>query len=279
MNLGDLAPPILRKLFSRYRLSRVYTDYAEALADTHTYEDPQLIDLVSAKTLACRDSLASEPMHLVRSWHTLQTLFVLARIGIEGPLRVLEVGGACGALYFEMSHFLAEKIQAWHVVETPSMAKAARRLFQDDRLRFFDSLQEGIAGYEPDLIIASFVLPYLPNPIEFFGFLLDVGARYVYVCRTPVGVGIRVPLITKQTCDLSSHGPGKAPKHFQDRKTSQPITIIPEQTLLNAIPQHYKLLVFFQETETERIFIGLKTIRQRFVAFLVERIIECKTDA
>lgn len=279
MNLRDLAPPILRKLFSRYRLSHFYTDYAEALADTHTYEDPDLIDLVSAKTLAYRDFLASDPIHVVRSWHTLQTLFVLARTGSEGSLRVLEVGGACGALYFEITHFLAGNIQTWHVVETPGMVQAARKLFQDDRLRFFDSLQEAVAGYQPDLIIASFVLPYLPEPIEFFGSLFDVGARYVYICRTPVGVDTRVPVIAKQTCDLSSHGPGKAPKKFQDRKTSQPITIIPEQTLLDAIPQHYKLLVFFEETETERIFIGLRTIRRRFVAFLIERIIECKADS
>ena len=103
--------------------------------------------------------------------------------------------------------------------------------------------------------------------------------EYVYICRTPVGVDTRVPIITKQTCNLSSHGPGQAPKHLQDRKTSQPITIIPEQTLFNAIPQHYKLLVFFEETETERIFIGLRMIRQRFVAFLVERIVECKANS
>ena len=70
---------------------------------------------------------------------------------------MLEVGGACGALYFEMTHFLKGKIRAWHVVETRAMAQAARKLFQDDRLRFFDSLQEAIVGYEPDLIIASFV--------------------------------------------------------------------------------------------------------------------------
>ena len=93
--------------------------------------------LVSAKTRLLRQRLTSDPSKTVTDRYALQAAFVVAFIRSAKPLNVIEIGGACGALYFELNHLLPSSIGSWHIVETSPMAEVGRKLFEDDKLTFF----------------------------------------------------------------------------------------------------------------------------------------------
>ena len=272
MDVRAFIPSILWRLRPA-RSSKVYDSYEHALADSHTYEDPGVIQVVSSKTEAHKNALPAGKDKTVNNRQTVQNMFVLSYIWHDRPLDVLEIGGACGATYFELSHLLPGRIKSWHVVETPAMAAAGRRLIRGDRLTFYDALDTAVAQLENlDLLIAQGVLQYLRDPLQTLEALLKLGFTYVYVTRTVVGDSIQHPIITKQIVNLSDHGPGAFPKGFTDRKTSQPLTIVPFESIASRISVGHTILYSFMEGENASMRIGSRTVTTTTLGFLLEKV-------
>jgi len=252
---------------------KVYDSYDHALADSYTYEDPGVIQVVSSKTEAHRNALLAGKDKAVNNRQTVQNMFVLSYVWHDRPLDVLEIGGACGASYFELSHLLPGRIKSWHIVETPAMAAAGRKLFQDDRLTFYDDLDTSVSQLEnPDLLIAQGVLQYMPDPLQSLETLLNLGFDWVYITRTLVGDGIEHPIIIEQVSNLSAHGPGAVPKGFTDRKTSHPLTIVAFESIASRISVGYSVAYQFAEGGDRTMRIGSQTVRTRKVGFLLRKI-------
>ena len=181
-------PPILWRLRPK-RSIKAYDSYDSALAGSYTYEDPGVIQIVSSKTEAYRNALLAGKDKTVNNCQTVQNMFVLSYVWHDRPLDVLEMGGACGASYFELSHLLPGRIKSWHVVETPAMAAAGRRLIRDSRLTFYDALDTAVAQLENlDLLIAQGVLQYLRDPLQTLEALLRLGFAYVYITHAQLWV-------------------------------------------------------------------------------------------
>ncbi len=97
---------------------REYESFESALRDSDSYEDPRLVEIVKEKTRRYRDALASGPGPAVQSRQMVQNMFVLSYVEPQRPLNVLEVGGACGASYFETRLLLPDRIHHWSIAET-----------------------------------------------------------------------------------------------------------------------------------------------------------------
>lgn len=276
MELKDLIPPIA------YRVSRLrpragaalarYQSFESALQDSDTYEDPRVLEVVSRKTLIYRDALLSSTGRVVKARQTVQNMFALSYVEPQRPVDVLELGGACGASYFELSHLLPGRIKSWSVVETPSMAAAGRKHFAGDRLKFFDDLGAAAAGMESfDLIVAQGVLQYTSNPLEALDSLLGLGFKYIYVTRTAVAVGVderEGPLFTKQITALAEHGPGELPPGLENQSTMQPLVLVPSEALASRLPPRYRLSFRFEESEESPLLIGSKNVVTKDIGFL-----------
>ena len=158
---------------------KIYNNFYEALEDSDTYEDPGVIRVVSLKTKAYRDSFLSGSGRTVKNPQTVQNLFVLSHIIPDRPLNILEIGGACGASYFEINKLLPGRIKKWNVLETPSMVDAGRKLFQEDGLAFYDDLGKAISQLDKlDLLIAQGVLQYMKEPLRTLDVWLSTCAKY-----------------------------------------------------------------------------------------------------
>lgn len=156
-SIKEFIPPILLRLRPKQPM-KVYDTFDLAVADSHTYEDPGVIDMVSRKTDAYRKALREQD-RTVTDRQTVQNMFVLAYVCPDRRLDVLEVGGACGAMYFGLYHLLPDRINTWRVVETPAMAAAGRLLFPDDRLAFFSDMDTAVSNLTSrDLLMAQGVL-------------------------------------------------------------------------------------------------------------------------
>ncbi|HKR21818.1 MAG TPA: hypothetical protein VJS17_04445, partial [Pyrinomonadaceae bacterium] len=81
----------LYRLRGRFKRTRIYESFDQALADSNSYEDPRLIDVVREKTKLYRDA------PIVDSKQATQNASVLNQVEPARPIDVLEVGGACGA--------------------------------------------------------------------------------------------------------------------------------------------------------------------------------------
>jgi putative methyltransferase (TIGR04325 family) len=250
--------------------NNIYDTFDDALADSDTYEDQGVIGTVSIKTEALRNALLIDKDRTVKDRQIVQNMFILSYVFPHRPLNVLEIGGACGAMYFELNHLLPLRIKSWYIAETPAMVVAADKLFKEDKLCFIKSDEAISKIVNLDLLMAQGVLQYLKEPLQKFEDLLNFGFKYVYITRTVVGTGIDRQIITKQVVDLSAHGPGPVPIKFIDRKSSQPLTIVPFESLLSRISDSHNIVFFFDEGEG-LLQIGSQTVvKTKTIGFLLE---------
>lgn len=255
--------------------NNIYDTFDDALADSDTYEDQGVIGTVSIKTEALRNALMIDKDRNVKDRQIVQNMFILSYVFPHHrpiKLNVLEIGGACGAMYFELNHLLPLRIKSWYIAETPAMVAAADKLFKEDKLSFitYEDINIAISKIDNlDLLMAQGVLQYLKDPLQKFEDLLNLGFKYVYITRTVVGTGIDRPIITKQVADLSAHGPGPVPIKISDRKTSQPLTIVPFESLVSRISDSHNIVFFFDEGEG-LLQIGSQTVKTKTVGFLLE---------
>ena len=273
MELQNLIPPILWRRLRPEKSMKVYDSYDYAFADSGTYEDPGIIEVVSSKSEAYKSALAGDNDKSINRRQTVQNMFILSHVCHDRPLYVLEIGGACGASYLEISHLLPGAIKKWKIVETPAMAAAGRRLFQDNTLTFHDDLDTAISQLENrDLLIAQGVLQYVRDPLFSLESYLKLGFAYVYITRTVAVDGTEHPIVTKQVSNLSAHGPGTVPNGFADRQTSQPLTIVPFESITSRISVGHTVLYSFIEGENASVRIGSRTVTTRMVGFLLEKV-------
>jgi putative methyltransferase (TIGR04325 family) len=110
-------------------------------------------------------------------------LYAASRSG--NRLRVLDFGGALGSSYVQNRQFLAHLDSLrWHIVEQPHFAAAGRRQFEDDQLRFFDSVEAATADGAPDIALLSSVLQYVPDPFDLIARIKALRPEWIVVDRT-----------------------------------------------------------------------------------------------
>jgi len=255
----------VRRLFPRRESTtelREYESFDAALRDSDSYEDPRLVAVVKEKTKRYRESLNQKTPISTRQ--LVQNLFVLSYVEPHRSLNVLEIGGACGASYFETELMLPGRIRHWAIVETPAMAAAGA---SDARLSFHSTIASATSKLESrDLAIAQGVLQYAGDPLKTLADLCTLGLSYIYITRTAVA-DTDAPIFTKQVTEIAAHGPGRLP-NAPEGNSSQPMTLVSFEALTRALPSNYELLFKFEEGEERTVLVGARHITIRDVGFL-----------
>jgi putative methyltransferase (TIGR04325 family) len=252
-----------------------YASFQEALNDSDSYEDARLIEIVAEKSKIYRNQLRGLATRTVNTRQLTQNLFVLSYVFSGNPITVLEVGGSCGASYFEMKQSLPDKIGKWAIVETPAMASIAQTIKDTEDLTFHSDLGSAVEALgSRELAIAQGVLQFAPDPIRMLRETFELGFCYVYISRTSVlsSPDETKPIFTKQHTFLSNHGPGPLPATMTDGPTTQPLTVIPARSLLSAIPVTYKLEFLFEGPEHSALNVGGRQLPISEIGFLAKRI-------
>jgi putative methyltransferase (TIGR04325 family) len=129
--------------------------------------------------------------HVQYAWPVLAGL--LAAACAEGRLSVLDFGGSLGTTYRQNSRFLtAIPHVEWSIVDLPDLVACGREHFEDNVLRFYDTVAECLAQRRPNVILLSGVLQYLPDPKIITMQLLQAPAAWCIIDRTPITTGSSV---------------------------------------------------------------------------------------
>jgi putative methyltransferase (TIGR04325 family) len=247
-----------------------YENFAAALADSNSYEDQRLIEIVAEKTRRYREDLRNSPVRTIESRQSGQNLFVLSQVEPQRRINVLEIGGACGASYYETIHLLPERIEHWSIVETAAMVAAGEALKTGSGLSFHTRVADALAPLSSrDLAIVQGTLQYVPEPEQLLTQLFAYDIEYVYVTRTPVTT-LNTPIVTKQETNLAAHGPGKLP-NAPAGKSTQPMTLLTNDALFAAVPPAYEIVFRFAESEERALLIDDREVGVRDVGFLARK--------
>ena len=193
----DWCPPICLRLFRQFRkgdslsFEGDYSTWFEASVNCTGYDAEEILAKVLAATLKVkhgeavfeRDSVLFDQIEYV--WPLLSGLmWAAARSG--GRLNVLDFGGALGSSYFQNRRFLQTLPDVrWNVVEQSHYVDAGRAHIEDEKLRFYKSIDECLTVNQPNVILLSSVVQYLESPTDLIRELNRVGALCLIFDRTP----------------------------------------------------------------------------------------------
>lgn len=170
-----------------------FASWEDATAHSTLYSDQAILEKVRSALLQVkqgkvafeRDSiLFTEPDF---RWPLLAAL--LHAFGREaGKLTIVDFGGSLGSTYFQHRAWLESFTYSWNVIEQSHFVAVGKKDFEDERLKFHDSI-ETVRADGPVFLLLSSVLAYLPDPYSWMDKLLDGRYQYVLIDRSPLVPG------------------------------------------------------------------------------------------
>ena len=167
-----------------------YASWVDAKRDSDGYESPVILERTTSALLKVqrgeavyeRDSVILD--HPEYPFPVVAALLRAAADG-HGRLSVLDFGGSLGSTYFQCRRLLGRVPSLeWLVVEQPRHVARGRELFEGGALRFFETADECMAQYRPNVLLLSGVLQCLPAPYDVLRTLLRYGIPHLVLDRT-----------------------------------------------------------------------------------------------
>ncbi|MCC7278875.1 MAG: methyltransferase, TIGR04325 family [Chromatiaceae bacterium] len=172
------------------QLTGQYATWSAAQADSAGYDAGVILERTRAALLKVkrgeavyeRDSVLFEVIEY--SWPVLAGLMWVAAQH-DCRLNVLDLGGSLGSTYFQNRAFLDRLgMVRWNIVEQPRHVEVGRQAFQDERLRFYQSIDACLAETQPNVILLSGVLQYLEVPYDLLNSLQATSCRFLILDLT-----------------------------------------------------------------------------------------------
>lgn len=191
------------------------TRAAAAAAAGAGYLDEAVADVVQAKTRE-HARRHREPVIDVASsdvYALVAATLSQARPSPSTSVRVLDVGGACGAHYYAVRAGVPPGVPIdWTVVETPVMVDRGRQLAAAEgvagSLRFATDIASALQQLGGvDVVFSSGALQYMPSPLEALRACLGAAAPTLVLTRLGVSPDSRSYAAVQSTF-VHDHGPG-----------------------------------------------------------------------
>jgi putative methyltransferase (TIGR04325 family) len=242
--LADWLPPNVRRLL-KGEVDRAvwytgsYSTWNEALRESNGYQETLIVDKVAKATekVTCGEAAAERDSvlfdHIPYSFPLLAGLLRAAVAGHR--LSVLDIGGSLGSTYFQCRGILSRLDELrWNIVEQPSFVECGRAKFQNNELRFYDSIDACLSEGPVDVVLLSSVLPYVSNPYALLDDVVSREIEHVIIDRTPL-FGAEPDRLTIQ----------HVPAHIYGSALSYPAWFLNRENVVARFAARYNLLYEF----------------------------------
>lgn len=234
----------------------LFNSFEAALTSCFTggYEYQKLVDVIIGKNKILQDSI---PPINEFDFGAMRTIMAVGlALGEAKKIKVLDFGGGGGYHWLIAKSAFSQDINFdWRIIETELMAKAGSQFLAQEGLQFFSNIKSSLkVGEKLDLVFTSSTIQYCQAPLKALEELVDLGARYLFITRTPFSLS-QLLLVSSQRSMLSENGPGPMPKEFQDEAIDYPISYVPKNDAIRIIQRKYDIRFSLKE-EPGNLFIG-----------------------
>ena len=264
--IKSLIPPLVLNLglglFDHYGFKGEYKDWLSAQNISSGYNSEIILNKTKEALLKVKNGEAAYERDSVLfdkpeyNWSLLTILLHIASIN-NNNLSLIDFGGSLGSSYYQNKIFLNSlKSLAWNVVEQGTVAECGQQNFANQHLKFYSQPDECSQENQPNLVLFSASLQYLPEPYEVLRQFFNRGIRYIFIDRLLVN-DIR-DLISVQIVN---------PKIY---KASYPVWIFKENNILDFLNKNnYKLITSFEALGGAQ-FIKKVGVKADYKAYLFE---------
>lgn len=251
----ELLPPVILRFITGlfYGWHGNYPDWSTALRKCSGYDSRIILEKVKESALKVKDGIIPYERDSVifneiqYSFPMLSGLMWIAGQN-NGKLNVLDFGGSLGSSYYQNKFFLDTISEVkWCIVEQPGFVNAGKEKFENERLKFYNSIDECLRENEIHVILLSSVLQYLEKPYQLLQSVIDRQIKYLLFDRTQFVSG--TDRITIQKVNPSIY------------KASYPCWFLNKSKFRLFMSEEYELIYEF-------VSLGQANIRSEFKGFL-----------
>jgi putative methyltransferase (TIGR04325 family) len=250
--LKDILPPVLVRFITglSYGWYGNYATWSEALKKCDGYNSPEILSKVRESALKVKNGEASFERDSVLfnnneySFPLLAGLLWITMLN-KGKLNLLDFGGSLGSSYFQNKNFLEGLSELnWCVVEQTSYVNAGKEEFADDKLHFFNSIDDCLDSFDIQLVLLSSVLQYIEKPYELLEEIISKKPGFILIDRTPFING--ADRITVQKVNPAIYA------------GSYPCWFFNEEKFKSSIEKRYSLIAAFDSLDKANIKSSFK---------------------
>lgn len=192
--IKQLIPPIFftvvkQLVHQKYGWHGDYKTWDEAKRVTTGYNNEVIFEKIKNAALKVkkgevvyeRDSVLFDKIEY--SWPLLAGLMYIATIK-KDVLKVIDFGGSLGTTYFQNRKFFEGLNVKWRIIEQKHFVDFGNKEIVDDNIRFYESIQECLKEFIPDVVVLSGVLQYLEKPYDFLHELIEYKFECLIFDRT-----------------------------------------------------------------------------------------------
>jgi len=208
-----------------------------------------LLKVKNGEAVYERDSVIFEEIEY--SYPLLSSLMFIATQN-DGCINVLDFGGSLGSTYFQNLKFL-DKLRnvKWNIVEQSNFVECGKKYFEDNRLKFYYSIEDCLKENKVDVVLFGSVLQYLEKPYEILDKISGLEIRYILIDRTP--------FIDKNRDRITVQ---KVPKNIY--KASYPCWYFSKDKFEREIQKKYDILLKFDA-------LDISNINSTYLGYFLER--------
>ena len=244
------------------RFVGVYPNWQAAEKDAKGYDDAAILQqviakmqlVVSGKAAYERDGVVfDEPTYP----YPLIALLLRAATENNNKLTVLDFGGSLGSTYYQCRSFLQGVCDLnWCVVEQSHFVEAGNKNFANDVLSFHDFIADSLEHHNPNVVLFSGVLQYLPEPFAILQEAISSKADYIVIDRNPF-IEYGKTMLSLQ----------KIPKQIVE--ASYPVWLFNEQEFKQVFVEKYDEIASFDAIDAT---IGQGRLTSNFKGVIFKRI-------
>jgi putative methyltransferase (TIGR04325 family) len=203
--LRSITPPVLWELASRLktrqknRISNLvifdgpYKSWQEAEGVSGGWDASAILEKTLQTSLLLRDGAIEFQQDTIVFSKIVYSPLILATIclslrTVNDRLVIFDVGGSLGTNFYQNKKIIdamGSFETAWNVIEVPPTAELGRKHFENDRLRFFDSIEAALSANAeiPQAVIFSGSLQCASDPFALIDQASGTGAPYIAMDR------------------------------------------------------------------------------------------------
>ena len=186
--LKELAPPIvssLRWYSFKYGWKGAYKSFQEAQDKCKGYDEDHILNRIRETTRQVknkeiayeRDGIAYDEVQM--NFPMLKSILYVASKN-NNELTVIDFGGSLGTAYYQNYPYLKHlKKLNWCIIEQPKYVEAGKAEFENEHVKFYDSIADCLAEHTPDLFIICSALQYMEQPYELLEEVKKIRAPYL----------------------------------------------------------------------------------------------------
>ncbi len=195
LSIKDFVPPLFIKIYRALRPRKYgwigdYATWEEAKKQCTGYDSKVILEKVRSGLLKVKYGEAAYERDGVvfveerYSWPIVSAILLAYH---DNPsINILDFGGSLGSTYFQHKKLFTRFPDfRWNIVEQDRFVEIGKKDFQDDNLRFFNSIEECFSDTKPNILLLGSVLQYIEKPYKLLSNLFSYNFKYIIIDRTP----------------------------------------------------------------------------------------------